>query len=374
MAAMLDWNDLKYFLAVAREGSTLAAGRALRVSQTTVARRIAALEQALGIQLFEKRQAGYALTPGRRRAARPGRSGRNRAAQGFADAAAAHTRDTSGTVRITTQEIYAVTLLAPMLRELHELHPGDPDRARRRPGLSATSARARPTSRCAAPTGDLRLPAWSDGGSASTIGRSTAAATMPPRNGVPTNRAQLKKHAFIGGGGGKLWRAYQPGCSDLGLEERVVMHHASAMGMLSAIRSGLRDRGAALHRRRRRSGPDPMRPAADDHGRMHVAGDPRARPPHAARPGRDRLPLRAAHASTSEGWKRSARPPLPSRPARRATRASAARRARPRPPRAASRRVEFEDRQRRNVLRDQQRDFRAHQRDRSRSPRRPACR
>jgi hypothetical protein len=34
---MLDWNDLRYFLAVASEGSTLAAGRKLRVSQTTVA-------------------------------------------------------------------------------------------------------------------------------------------------------------------------------------------------------------------------------------------------------------------------------------------------------------------------------------------------
>ena len=60
---MLDWNDLRYFLAVAGEGSTLAAGRKLRVSQTTVARRIAALEGALGFPVFEKRQAGYALTP-----------------------------------------------------------------------------------------------------------------------------------------------------------------------------------------------------------------------------------------------------------------------------------------------------------------------
>jgi len=59
----LDWNDLRYFLAVAREGSTLAAGRALRVSQTTVARRIAALEESLGFPLFDKRQAGYKLTP-----------------------------------------------------------------------------------------------------------------------------------------------------------------------------------------------------------------------------------------------------------------------------------------------------------------------
>ena len=60
---MFDWNDLKYFLAVAESGSTLAAAQALRVSQTTVARRIAALEAATGVTLFERRQAGYALTP-----------------------------------------------------------------------------------------------------------------------------------------------------------------------------------------------------------------------------------------------------------------------------------------------------------------------
>ena len=58
---MLDWNDLRYFLAVAREGSTLAAGRALRVSQTTVARRIAALEEALGFPLV--REAAGRLRP-----------------------------------------------------------------------------------------------------------------------------------------------------------------------------------------------------------------------------------------------------------------------------------------------------------------------
>ena len=60
---MLDWNDLRYFLAVARTGSTLAAGRTLRVSQTTAARRVTALEAALGLILFERRPTGYALTP-----------------------------------------------------------------------------------------------------------------------------------------------------------------------------------------------------------------------------------------------------------------------------------------------------------------------
>src|SRR3546814_18300361 len=61
--AMFDWNDLRYFIAVAETGSTLAAGRTLRVSQTTVARRVAALEEALGLTLFERRQAGHAPTP-----------------------------------------------------------------------------------------------------------------------------------------------------------------------------------------------------------------------------------------------------------------------------------------------------------------------
>ena len=51
----LDWNDLRYFLAVARTGSTLAAGRALRVSQTTAARRVTALEESLGLVLFDRR-------------------------------------------------------------------------------------------------------------------------------------------------------------------------------------------------------------------------------------------------------------------------------------------------------------------------------
>ena len=99
---MLDWNDLRYFLAVARDGSTLAAARVLRVSQTTVARRIAALEEALGIHLFEKRQAGYALTPvGQELLAHAEQV--ETALSGFSEAAAAQSRSVSGIVKITTR-------------------------------------------------------------------------------------------------------------------------------------------------------------------------------------------------------------------------------------------------------------------------------
>ncbi|HEY9218466.1 MAG TPA: LysR family transcriptional regulator, partial [Phenylobacterium sp.] len=59
---MYDWNDLRVLLAVARNGSTLAASKVLKVNQTTVARRLEALEQDLGLKLFERGQSGSRLT------------------------------------------------------------------------------------------------------------------------------------------------------------------------------------------------------------------------------------------------------------------------------------------------------------------------
>ena len=234
---MLDWNDLKYFLAVARDGSTLAAARALRVSQTTVARRIMALEEALGVHLFEKRQAGYSLTP-------DGQNLLSRAEQvesalnGFSEAAAAQSRSISGTVKITTEEVYATTILAPLLRELHETYPDivielDTSQAVRDLGAGEADISLRSTK------ADSQI-------SAGLVGRQLCiddwalycSRDYASRNGVPRNRAQLKKHPFIGGGGGNLWIHYQAWLQSLGLEDQVAMHHATSGGLLSGVRSG----------------------------------------------------------------------------------------------------------------------------------------
>lgn len=59
---MFDWNDLKYFLAVARHGSTIAAAKALRTSQSTVQRRLSELERGVGRKLVTRTAAGYRLT------------------------------------------------------------------------------------------------------------------------------------------------------------------------------------------------------------------------------------------------------------------------------------------------------------------------
>lgn len=59
---MFDWNDLKFLLAVAREGSTIAAARSLGVNQSTVQRRLAEMERQLGQRLVERLPSGYRLT------------------------------------------------------------------------------------------------------------------------------------------------------------------------------------------------------------------------------------------------------------------------------------------------------------------------
>jgi len=59
---MFDWNDLRYFLAIARGGSIGTAARALGVNQSTVQRRLRALESALHCSLAERQAGGYRLT------------------------------------------------------------------------------------------------------------------------------------------------------------------------------------------------------------------------------------------------------------------------------------------------------------------------
>jgi DNA-binding transcriptional LysR family regulator len=58
----MNWNDFKFFLAVAREQSLSGAAKVLAVKHTTVARRVQALEQHLGTRLFDRSRTGYRMT------------------------------------------------------------------------------------------------------------------------------------------------------------------------------------------------------------------------------------------------------------------------------------------------------------------------
>lgn len=233
---MLDWNDLRHFLAVARTGSTLAAGKMLRVSQTTAARRVAALEAELKLTLFERRPAGYRLTPAGEALLEQAEAV-EAAAGGFVDAAATQSRDASGTVKLTVDEIYAVTLLGPILRDLHDAFPAiriELDTTEEKRDLAAGEADValRMTDR---PTGGglvgrrITTDNW-------TIycSRDYAAA-----HGRPRRRRDLKGHAFVGGGGPGVWLYYQRWLEANGLLESVAMQHGSSTGLLAAVRAGV---------------------------------------------------------------------------------------------------------------------------------------
>lgn len=119
---MLDWNDLRYFLSVSRTGSTLAASKQLKVSQSTVSRRITAFEDEIGIKLFVRKPSGYELTP-RGEAILPSAEEVEAAMLSFSDGIEAESRRLSGTVRLTTVESAANAWVIPAVGLLRDRHP-----------------------------------------------------------------------------------------------------------------------------------------------------------------------------------------------------------------------------------------------------------
>ena len=118
---MFDWNDLKHFLAVAREGSTIAAAKVLGVNQSTVHRRLTELEARLGRELVTRHPTGYRLTEfGQTLVA---------CAEGVEEAALAleshigdAVRDRNGAIRLTCPEPI-VHRLTPLIERFHARHP-----------------------------------------------------------------------------------------------------------------------------------------------------------------------------------------------------------------------------------------------------------
>lgn len=116
-----DWEDVRFFLALARHGSLSAAARALKVNHATVARRVAGLEASLGAALLERRPAGYELT-GFGRLALQAAGGMEDAAGRMPRAGASPTL--AGVLRITAPPALAAVVLLPWLAEFQARYPG----------------------------------------------------------------------------------------------------------------------------------------------------------------------------------------------------------------------------------------------------------
>jgi DNA-binding transcriptional LysR family regulator len=117
-----DWDDLRFFLAVARAGSLSGAAKSLKVNHSTVLRRLGSLEGKLGVRLYERLPTGYVMT-------RAGQELRDRLA-GVEEQVEAAQRlvsgldlKLSGTIRLTSTDTLIRGLLMPHLAEFHRRHP-----------------------------------------------------------------------------------------------------------------------------------------------------------------------------------------------------------------------------------------------------------
>lgn len=116
------WDDVRFFLAIARERSLSAAARALHVDHATVGRRLTSLERRLSAKLFNRTPEGFAITS-------VGQAFLNNA-EGMEAAALAverlvtgHDARSSGLVRLATTETLAHQVILPALATLQEDHP-----------------------------------------------------------------------------------------------------------------------------------------------------------------------------------------------------------------------------------------------------------
>jgi DNA-binding transcriptional LysR family regulator len=119
---MLEWSDVKFFLALTQEGSAVAAARRLNTNQTTVSRRIERLEHSLRIKLFEKSSRGYTLTRNGQELL-PLAARMEKAANAIENRADRMLRHMSGTIRfsglVTTMGLFGL----PVVDRFRALHP-----------------------------------------------------------------------------------------------------------------------------------------------------------------------------------------------------------------------------------------------------------
>lgn len=114
----MNWDDVRIFLAVARHGQILGAGRHLGLNHATVARRLTALETSLGMRLVVRKTNGTELSSDGERF-----MGHAERMESEMLAAAGRGDSLSGTVRVGAPDGFGVAFLAPRLVELAERHP-----------------------------------------------------------------------------------------------------------------------------------------------------------------------------------------------------------------------------------------------------------
>jgi DNA-binding transcriptional LysR family regulator len=118
-----DWNRARAFLVTAEEGSLSAAARALGMAQPTLGRQVDALEEELGVVLFERVGRGFTLTPSGMELLDHVRA-MGDAANRVSLTAAGQSQSIEGKICIAASETYAALLLPPIIAKLRRAEPG----------------------------------------------------------------------------------------------------------------------------------------------------------------------------------------------------------------------------------------------------------
>ena len=231
---MIDWNDLRFFLAVARTGSTAAAARSLHVNQSTVVRRVTTLEDGLGLRLFNRKRDGYRLSSEGEALLHDAMT-IEASVQAMTRRAAALDTSFAGLLRVTAAEGMALGLVPQLLNEFRSRHPEIQvsllieDRYNDlSDGTAEIALRAGPPDNSTLVGRKLSDQSWAVYGSRSYV----------ERFGRPITLEDLNAHRVIGFEGriehitpARWLRAVAPRC------ERV-SHSNSVLGLLFAAQSG----------------------------------------------------------------------------------------------------------------------------------------
>ena len=118
----MNWDDVRYFLSLCREGSVSQAGKKLGVNHTTVARRISAFEDKLGTRLFDRTRDGYVMTQAAENIFDKAREMEDYA-QAIDRAMIGRDAELRGSLRLTVPYDFANTIIAPQIPRFRRQYP-----------------------------------------------------------------------------------------------------------------------------------------------------------------------------------------------------------------------------------------------------------
>jgi DNA-binding transcriptional LysR family regulator len=236
MRPMFEWDDVKYFLAVARHGSTLAAAKALQLSQSTVQRRIGELERKLERALVKRHSTGYRLTEFGEEML-PYAEKIERAALAFEQRKATIDRGEAGLIRVTCPEpiVYRI-MKSSLLDRFHARHP----KLRVEFVMSDQYVDlARGDADVALRSGDTDDDVLVGRKIADSLWSVYAGKAYIDRNGRPQDIADLARHASVGFDGSMATNRAAKWLQDVAPNAPIAARVNSVLGLVSVAKSGV---------------------------------------------------------------------------------------------------------------------------------------